>query len=137
MGRLKGIAAAVLTATAACHSGPSVQRFAPAHEPGGAAISLQLRRAGVAWRITGELLAVRDSDLLVRDTAAFWRVPIRAIRSATVQAKGGDVSIERGRIAAGSRDRLRLLSRYPHGLSDELLARLLAAYGRDSVDIAR
>jgi hypothetical protein len=123
--------------TAACHTGPTVERFEPAQRPGGVAISLRLQRTGADWRITGELLAVRDSDLLVRDSTAFWRVPIRAIRRASVQAKGGDVSIEQGRIGVGSRDRLRLLSRYPQGLSDELLAGLLAAYGRDSVETAQ
>lgn len=113
----------------ACSVGPRPEKFPPAREPAGATIQLRLRGKRV---VTGELLAVQDSGLLVRDTSRILLVPNRAVQNGSlVTGGGGSFS---GKPVGGTRERLRLLSRYPSGVSGELLTSLLAAYGRDSVE---
>jgi hypothetical protein len=121
----------LVLAVVACQRGATVERFEPARGPAGAEVLVRLRRVPVR-RIVGELITVRDSDLLVLDSAAFWRIPLHAIAYAEVEVRGAEVSIRQGRVI-GSRERLARLSRYPQGVPDDLLRRLLVAYGRDSV----
>jgi len=113
----------------ACSVGPRPEKFPPAREPAGATIQLRLLGKRV---VTGELLAVQDSGFLVRDLGRILRVPNRAVRSGSLVTGGGTAFA--GRPVGGTRERLRLLSRYPSGVTDDLLAQLLAAYGRDSVE---
>jgi hypothetical protein len=133
------VLALIVTTLAAtgCSMGPKVDHFAPAHQAAGAQVRLKLGRGVTPAAITGELLAVGDSDLLVLDTAQVWRVPLRLVSRGTVPERGSDVAIERGRLGDRGRSRLRLLSRYPQGLADERLSALLRAYGRDSVVAVR
>lgn len=114
---------------AACSVGPRPDKFPPAREPAGATIQLRLRDKRV---VTGELLAVQDSGLLVRDSSRILLVPNRAVQNGSLVA--GGAAAFRGRPVGDTRERLRLLSRYPSGVSSDLLTSLLAAYGRDSVD---
>ena len=111
-----------------CSVGPRPQKFPPAREPGGATIQLRLRDKRV---VTGELLAVQDSGLLVRDSSSILLVANGAVRSGSLLTGGGATFA--GKPGGSTREHLRLLSRYPSGVSGELLAGLLAAYGRDSV----
>lgn len=123
----------VVGAALACSVGPRPDKIQPAREPAGATIELQLRTGRPRHIVTGELLAVQDSGLLLRDTARILLVPDRAMRNGTLLARGVGVTFA-GRPAGAIRERLRLLSRYPGGVSADLLSRLLVAYGRDSVE---
>jgi hypothetical protein len=116
----------------ACSVGPRPDRFPPARGPAGATIRLRLHRGRERPFLTGELLAVQDSALLVRDSSAILLVPNRTVITGELLVSGG-LSFT-GRPTSAIRDRLRLLSRYPSGLSGALLGSLLAAYGRDSVE---
>ena len=112
---------------AACPIGPTARRLA--NSANGIHTDVQLvGRPNV--RFSGELLAVRDSTLLVlrEDDAHVVEVPIRAIRSGLFQQHG--TLIDGGKIERTNREKLRLMSRFPGGLSLELEARLLAAYGQ-------
>jgi hypothetical protein len=119
----------ILGVVVACSVGPRPEKFPPAREPAGATIQLRLRGKRV---MTGELLAVQDSGLLVRDSSRILLVPNQAVLSGSLLA-GGAGSFA-GKPSGGTRERLRLLSRYPSGVTGDLLAGLLAAYGRDSVE---
>jgi hypothetical protein len=93
-------------------------------------------RHGSPNQVTGELLAVQDSGLLVHDPVRILFVANRAVKSGTLLARGAGASFS-GKPVGGTRERLRLLSRYPGGVSAGLLSNLLAAYGRDSVETVR
>lgn len=115
----------VLLGAAACHSGPSATTFGPAIGPRG--IEADLR--GLGLRIQGELLEVQDSALLVLQRDEVILVALRQIGIGGFRQRG--VLIQRGRFVRGrSAAELRLVSRYPQGLTPELRARLLAAHGQ-------
>jgi hypothetical protein len=121
----------LVLATLGCHVGGRVDRFAPAKRPEGVAVALALRGGGTAQ---GELLAVQDTALvvLVQDTVTL--VPYGALEAGHF-SQIGDLSE-----APPSPDvarRLRLISRFPQGLTPELLARLLAAHGQSALKVAR
>lgn len=78
--------------------------------------------------LRGELLAVEDSTLLLAVEGSLHRVPLRAVvRGAAPRLGFTD------RLEPGTRERLRLISRYPQGVSPDLERRLLQAYGREAV----
>jgi hypothetical protein len=122
----------VAAAAAACSLGPTVEHFAPASDPAGVQLDVRLSRGVRPRRLRGELVAVGDSDLLVRDSVDFWRIPFRDIAEASTRSRGTGMSLPGERISRSQR-RLVQLSRYPQGVSADLLQRLLSAYGRDSV----
>jgi len=117
----------------ACYTGPSVRSFAPAQSPRGIWADLRVDRGKA--RIQGELLEVQDSALLVLRDGPRPRVtivPLRAIRAGFFPKLG--TLRGAGRMAPKERERLRLVSRFPAGLTPELRARLLSAYGQTEAD---
>lgn len=122
-----GLAALAL---AACHLGTRASSFAPAVDPEGVSVSITSRGAA----LEAELLAVSDTGLLLlRDrTVVFARYT--AIREATFQ-QVSDV-IDRGVTPdPATRERLRLISRFPQGVSAQRLRALLAGYGQEWVEV--
>jgi hypothetical protein len=86
--------------------------------------------------LTGELLVVQDSALLVRrtkPTQQVMMVPLRLV----VYGQAPSVAWSGNKLSPGVREKLRLLSRFPYGLAPERLRALLAVYGQDSVEVAR
>jgi hypothetical protein len=114
----------------ACMVGPSTRTFAPANWPDGIEADLRLKRS----RIQGELLAVQDSALLVLRDDRVVLVLLAAIRVGSFSQRG--VLVENGHALRGTLPRLRLVSRFPAGLTPELKARLLAAYGQTEPEVA-
>jgi hypothetical protein len=83
------------------------------------------------------LLAVEDVSLLLwRAGSPMARVPLDAIESATFEKVR--VAINRG-YALSPRDRaqLQLTSRFPHGIREDTMARLLEASGAQLVEEVR
>jgi hypothetical protein len=117
---------------AACYTGPSAESFAPARGPRGVAADLRIERRAGGGRIKGELLVVHDTSLLVLRDQRVVLVPLRAISFGSFRQRGG--MIERGRILPAHREALREVSRFPDGLSEAALARLLQAYGQRAPD---
>jgi hypothetical protein len=114
---------------AACVFGPSAAKFEPARGPHGVTATITTTGGTL---VTGELIEVRDTGLLVAHPTAIVSVPYTATRSAafaqtTLAIKGGQAP------APSVRERLRLLSRFPQGLSAPLLQQLLAARGQAEV----
>ena len=114
-----------LLVLAACQVGTHANNYAPAKGPAGAMIDLRLTDK---TRITGELLAVEDSAFLVLRDSQLVRVALFQVRTAAAPK----VSF-RGKMSEETRERLRLISRYPQGVSSELEGRLRQAYGQSAV----
>ncbi|MBW2369660.1 MAG: hypothetical protein JRH15_17450 [Deltaproteobacteria bacterium] len=142
-----------------CHFGVQVKDFKPAHSPQGVEIKLKLYRNIIDGDIiTGELLEVRDDGLLLnvvkdrnslKDTRRVVFVPYAIITSdEAVQMGNSKVASKRMKaISATSRkeskkktdedtrNMLRLVSRFPQGVSPELMTTLLSAHGQEDVEV--
>jgi len=72
---------------------------------------------------------VEDSSLLVLAGRQLIRVPLPRIQS----GKAPKLSFTGTTLKGEARKRLRLISRYPQGVSPDLETRLLRAYGQTAV----
>ena len=147
-------------AIAGCHVGPQIEDFERARRPEGITTSIKLRGdLGRRAHLEGELLEVREHGLLLNTREArtggivkghLVFVPYTAIEWVGLEElnrsvlneldplDGEDVWAEsHGSFMSWERDRemLRLLSRFPQGLSRPLLEELLAAEGQTSVEV--
>jgi len=127
MRRLAGLTALALVG---CHVGTRASSFAPAIDPEGVSAQI-VTHAGT---FEAELLAVSDTALLLLRNRTVVLASYAVIREATFQQVSE--AVERG-VAPDSatRKRLRLISRFPQGVSREQLRALLAAYGQPAVDV--
>lgn len=111
-----------------CPVGTTPPRFQPAIAPAGVIVSLAVPSA----RFQGELLAIDDTALIVRkiqgsDPVTFVR--FAAIRGSAFRQVG--VALDGGHPPrAEDRERIRRVSRFPQGLTPELLRRVLDAYAQ-------
>jgi hypothetical protein len=122
----RAAAPAAALVAAACSYGVTAARFAPAMGPTGLSTTITTS-SGEA--IKGELLEVRETGLLVGTEKSIVYVPYSATRSARFQHIG--LTLGGGRAPSEpQRDALRLLSRFPQGLSPPLLRQLLEARGQ-------
>jgi len=119
--RFRGQLAALILLTA-CSVGTTGRNYAPAKGPAGATVSLELTGQPT---MRGELLAVEPGSLLMLEGRQLVRVAIPLIRS----GKAPKVSFAGPTLNDQLHERLRLISRYPQGVSPGLEARLLEAYG--------
>jgi hypothetical protein len=101
--------------------GTHARNYPPAKGPAGATVDLRFTDR---TRSTGELLAVETSALLLLQGNQLIRVPLAQIRSGSAPK----VSFDR-QLRGDTRERLRLISRYPQGVSSDLETQLLRAYG--------
>ena len=153
------LAGMVVLLMPACSYGPTVDQFPPAQQPGGVTATLVLG----SDTLTAEVLAVEEDALFVlaepstphRLAGKLARIPFSGITRGEFAHAGGfrhnffHYLVAYGRedaepyeatgadLAAGAAglDNVRLLSRYPQGVSEELLARLEEAYGKvETVD---
>jgi hypothetical protein len=125
---------------AACRAGMTVEQFEPASSPNGATARLTTADG----ELTGELIEMQASGLLILTGVGrpgsepsqgytLRLVPFSAVRASSFPQLGR-VSIRDGQAPTGAvRERLRLVSRFPHGLSPALLKQLLARYGQTEV----
>jgi hypothetical protein len=122
----------VLTGCLVAEIGPTVESFPPASRGAGVWTSLQLGSGAVH----GELLEARDTALLLLRGGEIVLVPFAAIRRG--EFRHLDVRIGRGRPpSAAIHDRIRLVSRFPYGLSDEGWERLLSVSGQAAPRVVR
>jgi hypothetical protein len=120
---------AVVLAAAACQVGGTVETFAPAHQPAGVAVDLTLQGGR---KTRGELLAVEDTALVVLAQDSVTLVSYGAIFDWRFSQVGA--LLERPP-APDLATKLRLLSRFPQGLTPALLGRLLAAHGQAALKV--
>lgn len=124
-----GLALFALAVLAACAVGTTGGSYEPAKGPAGARVTLEVTGHR---EVIGELLAVEDTSLLVLQERQLLRVPLPLV----ISGNAPKVSFTGRTLMAKSdeaRERLRLISRYPQGMSPELEARLLEAYGQSRV----
>jgi hypothetical protein len=113
--------------------GTRAEQFGPALRPEGATVAVRLR--GERADRVGELFAVDTLGLLL-NTGRLTRVPWERLESMDVAKLGDGYDVApRSRVDEWHRDRLALVSRFPQGLSGELLARVLAALRQSDVEV--
>jgi hypothetical protein len=125
----------VILTLAGCTVGPDVSKLAPARTGQGVnilVVPVETPDGSAYGRIDGELLAVRDDALLLR-AGLLALVSYASIERAEVEGFGR-LTFGHGRPPTEvQRQELRLLSRYPQGVSGDLLRRLLDAYNQDEL----
>jgi len=134
----------LLAGVVGCHYGPQINDLETARRPEGAEVTVHLSGGeSKGSSLRGELLDVRRDSILVN----VWADPDKGFASPRVVTQIdykfiADVSAgDFGRLEPGNRTedtdrgRLRRVSRFPQGLSPELLAELLKAQGQQSLTI--
>jgi hypothetical protein len=130
---------------AACSVGLQIEDFKPAQGPQGVQIELKLEGNGIrGTKISGELLAVRADRILLNvidnpdspnATSRVVLIPYSLIQTLDPEQMGRmSFRSQRNEMDDDRLNRLRLVARFPQGLSDEMLAVLLADLGQDQVD---
>lgn len=131
----KIIFALFVTIPAACMTGPSAETFPLVTHAKG----VQLIVSGKKAAVRGELLEVRENELLVLEdlkkkkgsgsnACLVTLVPFRQVRHTAF--KGTRPRWDRGMPTADEREELRLLSRFPTGVTPPIMAELLSCSGR-------
>lgn len=123
----------LLALLAGCHWGNPPRRYPPAQGPTGAQVAVRV--VGEATDRVGELYAADSAGIIVRATRLI-RIPWSRLQAIDVlgMSRGYDV-VGRPR-DADHLARLAALSRFPQGLSDDLLRRVLDRIAQDSLDVA-
>ena len=125
--------------SSACAIGMNSDKFKPAGAPQG----VQATMVTSSGALTGELIEVRDTAVVLlsdeRTAAGGIRtqrlrlIAFASITRAEFEQLGPGVRFENGRPPSErARQRLRLLSRFPYGMSPALEQALLKAYGQDA-----
>lgn len=123
---------AALLAGCTMRHGEWLDTYPPATGPAGLTAQLRLLEED-RGEMTGELLAVEDRGLLVLHRDTVVRVHYPRIDWATFPDRRA-LRVSDGQPPAPAvRDTLRLLSRFPQGVDENLLRRLLDAYGQEDL----
>jgi hypothetical protein len=122
----RALVIASLVTLSACRFGRAPEDIMPATTPTGASVQVTYRQSGIEVTDMGESIEVRDDGIVVRLSDGFTLIRFGALVEARFQAAGGPRRIRQpgGR---GTLDELVQVSRYPFGISDEQLSRLLAS----------
>ena len=108
-----------------CRFGPKLEDMHLARSPRGT--TMQVTTVGRA--VSGELLAVTDSGLVVLEGRRMVTIPFVEIRDARSSELGGGYRFSgQKRPNAGSIARLRRVSHFPQGITPEIQARLVTLY---------
>lgn len=126
---------ALATILCACAS-VNAKKVSPAHRPSGIVCELRLTLDYNRIIRHGELIEAAEQGLVLLAPSRFRghkprliRFPMNTVRYGRCEALGRIELVSKGAEAdALALQRLALLSRYPQGLSDALLASLLSAY---------
>jgi hypothetical protein len=110
----------------ACSVGMTTAKYPPALGPKGVTMRVQTAQG----QLSGELIEVRDSGIVLADQK-LRLLPYAEIVSSDVEKTSTSFSIaNRTAPKPAVREHLRLLSRFPYGLTPELTQQLLSAYGQ-------
>lgn len=131
------ITVAVFLLLTACSTGPRPEEVsAMGTKPFGVNVEIRarLRAHGPENLLTGELLAVGESGVLVLSGGFIYRVHWSAFRHAELEPPnptgsfGPELLADKEMLA-----RVRAVSRFPQGTNETLLAALLEAYGLNEI----
>ena len=134
------LAAVSLTA---CHVGPQVKDLDLANNPEGATIEVQVLPADGQDKLKfeGELLEIRDDGIVFSgasdaeaDDELILVVWSRATRVRAIEFGGYRAEVGRSlEWNAETKERFRLISRFPQGISPEIMDGLLAAHRQEGL----
>jgi hypothetical protein len=127
----------------ACHVGPQIKDLDLANNPEGATVEVQVLPADDQdkQKFEGELLEIRDDGIVFSgassDDADDELIFVAWSRAARVRAtEFGGYRAEVGRSlewSAETKERFRLISRFPQGISPEIMDGLLAAHRQEEL----
>lgn len=138
MTRSAGIVVLILACTG-CSVGPQIHAFDPAREPAGIRAEVTTRSAVPGEKkLSGEILAITDAGVLLLresdETPRIVQVPYEVLSTVDpaqrTAVRVSTLAVEERPVRVG---RLRLLARYPQGITPELLQALLRAYGQPAL----
>ena len=130
----------LLVLGAACALGPRASRHPIAKGPDGSPIriTLQGQHPTYTQQLDGELLAVSDTGLWVLvDRHQLTFVPYSVVASAELRETGAPYYEGAAPPPKDLAERFRLESRFPQGLSPDLLRKILEAYGASSAVVVQ
>jgi len=133
-----------LSLLAGCQVGPMIHEIDESKSPFGASVRIEVSQAGTsrARQYEGELIETKDDGLVIalrtaggapsRVTFVPWsRIHlVKATELPGFQARGAGNPSPR----SASIEKMRLISRFPQGLSPALMEQLLAGYDQATVD---
>jgi len=123
----------VAASAVACSLGTRARDYAPAQQGAGVRVTVV---TVMPRPLSGELLAVDDSSIVLVSESHVWRVAWVFTRR--LEVRDGPLVFAKERPPReDQREGLRLRSRYPQGMDADLEARVLAAYGQDTIEVLR
>jgi hypothetical protein len=109
-----------------CSLGMTASKYRPAQGPAGATLHVETARG----KLSGELIEVRGTGIVLLAEQKLRLLPYSAILSSQVDQTPSR-SISKGTVPTPDEQaRLRLVSRFPQGLTPELMRQLLDANGQ-------
>ena len=132
-----GLSLAIISLSA-CHLGPQIKDLDLANNPEGATVKVQVLPAEGRHKLEfdGELLEIRDDGIVAADGVdeivfVAWG---RATRVRATEFGGYRAEIGRSlEWSDETKERFRLISRFPQGISPEIMEGLLAAHRQEEV----
>lgn len=124
--------------SSACAIGMHTGDFKPARGPHGVHATVAtpngvFRGELIELRDTGVVLLAEHGTAAAPGTKRLRLIPFTSIARAEFEQLGSGVRLADGRPPSGRvRERLRLLSRFPYGMSSAVEGALLKAYGQDA-----
>jgi hypothetical protein len=126
------LAAGTLVTAGACMWGTRPKQFGPAIGPQGVTLAFRLR--GESAMRSAELFAVDSLGLIVHGPRLV-HVAWERLELVDVRGLGSDYDLVRAGVPpADRRARLALVSRFPQGLSGDLLSRVLVAVAQRGIE---
>ncbi len=127
----------------ACHVGPQIKDLDLANNPEGATVEVQVlpTEGRDKLKFEGELLEIRDDGIVFSGTSAddaadevIFVAWSRATRVRATEFGGYKAKIGRSlEWSAETKERFRLVSRFPQGISPEIMDSLLAAHRQEEL----
>jgi hypothetical protein len=125
----------------ACHVGPQIKDLDLAHNPDGATVEVQVlaSEGQDKLKFEGELLEIRNDGIIFSGAAAddstdevIFVAWSRAARVKAIRFGGYSAAIGRSlEWTSETKERFRLISRFPQGISPELMDNLLVAHRQE------
>jgi len=110
-----------------CSFGMTAIKYRPAQEPKG----VNMRIDTAQGQLSGELIEVRDVGIVVLVDQKLRLLPYTAILSSKIDQTESRYAISQRTVPKPEvKEQLRLLSRFPQGLTPELMKQLLGEYGQ-------
>ncbi|MFT5501412.1 MAG: hypothetical protein ACI88G_001549 [Woeseiaceae bacterium] len=140
---IRAVLSFVAVSMSACHVGPQIDDLDLAHNPDGATVEVQVLATEEQGKLKfeGELLEIRDDGIIFSgadakesaDEVIFvaWN---RAKRVKATRFGGYNADVGRSlEWGAETKERFRLISRFPQGISPEIMDSLLAVHSQEEL----